>query len=595
MRKITVMLVLFTAIFAMIVSFNIRHNTIGQTYYYSSSPQLRQFSSYEELKSFVKANWGASPEPFTFRPTLGPTLSSDIHSGRNVTWTYILPEHSTTNVQVEGVDEADIVKSDGEFIYVLSKEKIIILKAYPAEEAEIFSDIRLNGTLKGTFVNGDKLVIFEEQAPRTFIKVYDILDRRNPILTRNISLEGRYFNSRMIGDYVYVLIEKPAQLHNGEVPLPKIYSTNEVEEIPASKVYYVDTSDYSYTFTTIVAINIRSDEEPSHETFLVGTTRVIYVSLNNIYITFHEFERTLVYRIQIDGNKIYPAANGEVPGYVLDQFSMDEYEGYFRIATTTGYIVRSLEQSSSQNHVHILDMNLDIVGALEGLAPGEKIYSARFMGDRCYMVTFKKVDPLFVIDLKEPDRPVVLGELKITGYSDYLHPYDKNHIIGVGKETVAAEKGNFAWYQGVKISLFDVSNVEEPREIAKYEIGDRGTDSPVLRDHKAFLFDRSKNLLVIPVQVAEINEEKYPDNPPPYIRGEPVWQGAYVFDISLDRGIVLKGKITHIESEVDVMNNSYHVKRSLYIDNIFYTISDKKIKMNSLDNLDEINEVEFPT
>jgi uncharacterized secreted protein with C-terminal beta-propeller domain len=175
-----------------------------------------------------------------------------------------------------------------------------------------------------------------------------------------------------------------------------------------------------------------------------------------------------------------------------------------------------------------------------------------------------------------------------------LHPYDKNHIIGVGKETVAAEKGNFAWYQGVKISLFDVSRVEEPREIAKYEIGDRGTDSPVLRDHKAFLFDRSKNLLVIPVQVAKIDREKYP-NPSPYIRGEPVWQGAYVFDISLDRGIILKGKITHIESEIDVMNNSYHVKRSLYIDNILYTISDKKIKMNNLDNLDEINEIGFPT
>jgi uncharacterized secreted protein with C-terminal beta-propeller domain len=589
------MLVLFTTVFfVLIVPFYMRHNTLGQTYYHSSSPQLRRFSSYEELKSFVKANRRISPEPFTFRPTFGPTLSPDIHSGSSVTRTYILPEHSTTNVQVEGVDEADIVKSDGDFIYVLSKEKIVILKAYPPEEAEIFSYIQLNGTLKGTFVNGDKLVIFEERALRTFVKVYDISDRRHPLLTRNISLEGRYFNSRMIGDYVYVLIDKSARLHNGEVLLPKIYFINEVEEISASKIYYVDTPDYSYTFTTVIAIDIRSDEEPSHETFLVGTTRVIYVSLNNIYITFREFERTLIYRIQIDGNKIYPAASGEVSGYVLNQFSMDEYEGYFRIATTTGYIVGSLEQSSSQNHVYILNMNLDIVGRLEGLAPGEKIYSARFMGDRCYLVTFKKVDPLFVIDLKEPERPVVLGELKITGYSDYLHPYDKNHIIGVGKETVAAEKGNFAWYQGVKISLFDVSNVEEPREIAKYEIGDRGTDSPVLRDHKAFLFDGSKNLLVIPIQVAEIDKEKYPDNPPPYIKGEPVWQGAYVFDISLDKGIVLKGKITHIESEIDVLNNSYHVKRSLYIDNILYTISDKKIKMNSLDNLDEINEVEFP-
>ncbi|NIP67558.1 hypothetical protein GWM83_02345, partial [Candidatus Bathyarchaeota archaeon] len=114
------------------------------------------------------------------------------------------------------------------------------------------------------------------------------------------------------------------------------------------------------------------------------------------------------------------------------------------------------------------------MGRLEDLAPGEKIYSARFMGDRGYLVTFRKVDPLFVLDLSQPTNPKVLGKLKIPGYSDYLHPYDENHIIGVGKETVAAEQGDFAWYQGVKISLFDVTDVEDPREIDKYEIGDRG-------------------------------------------------------------------------------------------------------------------------
>jgi uncharacterized secreted protein with C-terminal beta-propeller domain len=595
MRKIIVLLALFTAIFVAVAPFHMGRSDIwGQTRYYSTSVQLRQFSSYEELESFVKANKEFSP--YYNRPNqptgeLIPTLLSAESDSRP----YILPEHSTTNVQVEGVDEADIVKTDGEFIYVISGKSIVILKAYPAEEAEILSQIQLNGALKGTFINRDKLVIFEERATRTFIKVYDISDRGGPALIRNVSLDGSYFNSRMIGDYAYAVINKPAHLLNDGVSLPKIYSPNEVEEIPASDIYFTDAPDYSYTFTTIVAVNTQSDEEPSHEAFLVGTTRVMYVSLNNIYIAFREFERTLIYRVHIDGNEINCAASGEVPGYVLNQFSMDEHEGYFRIATTTGHIARSLEQASSQNHVYILDMNLNIVGRLENLASGEKIYSARFMGDRCYLVTFKKVDPLFVIDLSEPDSPFVLGELKVTGYSDYLHPYDKNHIIGIGKETVAAEKGDFAWYQGVKISLFDVSEVDEPREIAKYEIGHRGTDSPVLRDHKAFLFDKSKDLLVIPVLVAEIDETKYPERPPPYTRGEYVWQGVYVFDISLDRGIVLKGRITHIESEADVMNSGYSVKRSLYIDNILYTVSSKKIQMNSLDDLDEINEVEFPT
>jgi len=279
---------------------------------------------------------------------------------------------------------------------------------------------------------------------------------------------------------------------------------------------------------------------------------------------------------------------------------MDEYQGYFRVATTTHNISRSWEEATSQNHLYILDMNLDVVAGLEGLAPGEQIYSARFMGDRCYLVTFKKVDPLFVIDLKDPYNPRVLGQLKITGYSDYLHPYGENHVLGIGKEAVAAEEGDFAWYQGVKISLFDVSDVANPKEIGKYEIGDRGTDSPVLRDHKALLFDESKDLLVIPVLVAEIDEEKYPRGVPPNIPGDYVWQGAYVFNISLDEGLGLKGRITHQEDDTELSKSGYYffspysVKRSLYIGDVLYTVSDAKIKMNSLENLDDINEVELP-
>jgi len=220
------------------------------------------------------------------------------------------------------------------------------------------------------------------------------------------------------------------------------------------------------------------------------------------------------------------------------------------------------------------------------------------MGDRGYLVTFKKVDPFFVIDLKDPYNPKVLGELKITGYSEYLHPYDENHIIGVGKETEAAETGDFAWYQGVKISLFDVTDVSDPKEIAKYEIGDRGTDSPVLRDHKAFLFDRAKNLLVMPVLVAEIDEAKYPYGVPQYAYGKYVWQGAYVFSISLDEGLQLRGGITHHDSgtlpEQVIYHSTYSVERSLYVGEVLYTISQQKVKMNSLDNLEEINEVQLP-
>jgi len=326
----------------------------------------------------------------------------------------------------------------------------------------------------------------------------------------------------------------------------------------------------------------------------------MHVSLDNIYITFPQGENTHIHRFRIGGGEITSAADGEVSGHVLNQFSMDEYGGYFRVATTTGHVARSWTQASSQNHVYVLDMTLTIVGRLEGLAPGEDIHSARFMGDRCYLVTFKKIDPLFVIDLEDPYTPAVLGKLKIPGYSDYLHPYDENHLIGVGKETVEAEEGDFAWYQGVKISLFDVSDIENPTEMTKYEIGDRGTESPALSDHKAFLFERSKNLLVLPVLVAEIDEEKYPNGSPPNTHGDYVFQGAYVFDVSLVEGIVFKGGITHMENDNDLIKSGYYfftpyaVKRALYIGNVLYTISDKKLKMNDLQSLDEINQVALP-
>jgi len=607
MKKFALFLVSLLAIVAALAPF------YPKTPEVSRQTQLERFSSYEELKNFLETSSQGGPyyDEGRWVQTFGMTVKGMESNTEGAT----VPDYSTTNIQVEGVDEADVIKTDGEYIYIISENSVVILKAYAPEEAQVLSQTKLNGTLRGIFINGDKLVVFEDKfgyyssygTPRTFIKVYDVSDRESPVLKRNFSLGGYYFNSRMIGDYVYAVINQPAYCHEDEVKLPKIYSGDEVEEIRATEIYYSNSSDYFYTFTTIVAINAQNDEqEAAHETFLLGATRVIYVSLNNIYITFPEqtmmtngLERTTIHRIHVENGEIECEASGEVPGYVLNQFSMDEYQGYFRIATTTGHVARAWGEATSRNNVYVLDMNLSIVGKLEDLAPGEKIYSARFMGDRCYLVTFRKVDPLFVIDLKNPSNPKVLGKLKITGYSDYLHPYDETHIIGIGKETVAAEEGDFAWYQGVKISLFDVSDVEKPKEMDKYEIGDRGTDSPLLWDHKALLFDKSKNLLVIPVLVAEIDEAKYPNGVPHNAYGDYVWQGAYVFNVSLD-GLVLKGRITHLENDTELMKSGYYfsspysVKRSLYIDNVLYTISDKKIKMNNLENLDEINEVELP-
>jgi len=620
--------------------------------------QLRRFSSYEELKSFLTTSAQYYPYYGTVLRGAQVFLPNALASFAE---TYgASPDYSKTNIQVEGVDEADFVKTDGEYIYIVSGRNITILKAYPPEEAEILSQTILNGTINGIFINGNKMVVFENvynpniciyyetsalsavkpspvepksypyyyygPSELTSIKVYDISNRANPVLTRNVTLDGYYFDSRMIGDYVYAVINEYVYANETWVGLPKIYSNGETQVIDATQIYYSNVSDIFNTFTTIVAINTQNDAQPpSNKTILLGSASNMYVSMNNIYITYQEYnwetrlailpgnanapvkilpttettEVTTIHRISIEDGEIEIGPSGQVPGRVLNQFSMDEFNGYFRIATTTGE-VWGWGTSTSGNHVYVLDMDLNIVGRLEHLAQGEQIHSARFMGNRCYLVTFKKIDPLFVIDLSTPSEPRVLGELEIPGYSDYLHPYDENHIIGIGKDTVEGEGGNFAWYQGIKISLFDVSDVEHPQEIDKYIIGDRGSDTPVLNDHKAFLFDRAKGLLVLPVLVAEVDEAKYPNGLPSWTYGDYVFQGAYVFNITLSEGLELKGRITHLENDTELIKSSYYfsssysVYRSLYIGNVLYTISTKKIKMNSLEDLTEINEIELP-
>jgi inhibitor of cysteine peptidase len=590
--------------------------------------ELSQFSSYQDLEDFVE-NRAAYPYYYTngWRDVLTLGAIEDGEAAPSYA-----SEYSKTNIQVEGVDEADIVKTDGEYIYLVLDNRLVIVKAYPPEEALILSEIELDGGIAGIFINEDRLALFENTAPvyateqgqpglryitpqqqKISIKVYDISNREKPILKRDVAVDGYYFGSRMIDNYVYVIINGSVVDDDNEAVTPSIYTDGSVLEVPTSEIWHSNISDYSYMYATIMALNMKDDaQEPAHQTLLVGAASSLYVSMANIYVTFpgqavdivalpeqmaevvYDAPKTAVHRIHIDGGVIEYDGSGEVPGRLLNQFSMDEHQGYFRVATTTDHFSRE-GGATLTNQVYVLDEALNVVGQLEDLAPGEQIHSARFMGNRCYLVTFKNIDPLFVIDLKDPYNPRVLGELKVTGYSDYLHPYDENHVIGIGKEAIA-ENDDFAWYQGVKISLFDVSDVNQPKEIGKYEIGDRGTDSPVLQDHKALLFDKAKNLLVIPVLVAEIDAAAYPYGIPASAYGEYVWQGAYVFNISLEEGLQFRGGITHC-TDADFGQYGYYystdcfVERSLYIDDVLYTISDAKIKMNDLENLNEINEV----
>jgi len=598
---------------------------------------LKRFTSYEELRWFLETRptfyvTGSGFSQGSYRMYFDAAKSASSAAGFTPdalssvgSEQYDMgDEFSGTNIQVEGVDEADVVKTDGEYIYLVSGEKVHIVRAYPPMEAELVSTINMDGWVLDIFINGDKLAVFLcDEVHRilqtgetikefyyeelTTVRIYDVSDRASPTLDRNVTAGGYYVSSRMIGDYVYVVTNQNAFLYDvnkSSVWLPSFSARGISCEVEPTDIYYVNNTESYYSYTNVLAFNVQDpDEEIGHETFLISSTSNLYASMDNFYLTspywFEEddrgWEATMVYKINVDGSSISYVAEGSVPGRVLNQFSMDEHGGYFRIATTSGHVSRGGGDAS--NNVYVLNSTMGIAGRLEGLAPGERIYSARFMGGRCYLVTFKKVDPLFVIDLSDPEEPRVLGKLKIPGYSDYLHPYDEDHLIGLGKETVEAEGGDFAWYQGIKVSLFDVSDVSNPRELAKYEIGDRGTDSQALHDHKAFLFSRSRNLLIIPVLVAEVDEGDYSGGVPPNAHGDYVYQGAYVFDISPEGGISLRGRVTHIEDGDPFLksgywfDSEYMVERSLYIRDMLYTISGRMVKINSLDALSEVGSV----
>lgn len=568
---------------------------------------MKHFTSYDELKEYIQEA-DSNGIRISGRGLSFPFIMDDI-SASKIT---LAPEeggtsndYSSTNIQVEGVDEADIVKTDGEYIYYAKKTQVIILKAYPAEDSGIVSRVDLENYVSDIYIGGDKLVVFsisdsyyyytsrdnEEHGPQTLLTIYDISDKTTPKKVRELGMDGGYFNSRLIGDYLYYIIINPAYVENDIVILPGIRENNTWCTIEPEQIWYPNNTMSWMEYYTISALNIQDIEAKlATETFLLDSGSTIYVSPTNLYLTTQGWSsKTTITKIGIEDGSITFKANGTVPGYILNQFSMDEYNGYFRVATTD----QNWRSKSSGNNVYVMDEDLNIVGSIEKLAPGEEIYSARFIGGRCYLVTFKKVDPLFTIDLSDPENPTVLGKLKIPGYSDYLHPYDENTLIGIGKETVEAEEGDFAWYQGVKISLFDVSDVSNPRELAKIEIGDRGTDSPALYDHHAFLFSKARNLLVVPILEAQIDENDFTGIVPANYYGDYVYQGAYVFHISLD-GIELQGRVTHLDDQMDLIksgywfDSEYEVTRSLYIEDNLYTLSQDMIKINSLTTLDEL-------
>lgn len=625
-------------------------------------------------------------------------------------------DYSRTNVQVQGVDEADIVKTDGDFIYTLGNGRLTIIKARPADKLKIASKIDFfssssNFSPSELYVDDDRLIVIgqssislplEEQpaepggtepgspggepggpgvsepgspgtgmdepvssepsvvsptmvAPESLdtravpdyvgggavapepaqirevvkVLVYDVSDKADPKKVREVEVEGGYLSSRKVGPALYIVSNKYLDtyriLNDGGpgVEATPIYKdsavSTDIASVPYSQInYFPGPSEPSYLMVAGIDIE-QPQDKVSIQTFL-GAGQNIYASTKNLYVAAARYENnptgtrggTDIYKFALAQGHVEYSGTGRVPGTILNQFSMDEHEGTFRIATTADEF-SAVDEPAPKNNLYTLDADLKTIGRLENLASGERIFSVRFLGARAYMVTFKQVDPLFVIDLGDPSKPRVLGELKIPGYSDYLHPYDENHILGFGKDAVGApgsqpDDGSPAFYQGMKIALFDVSDVTKPIEKFKTVIGARGTESELLQNHKALLFDKEKDLLAFPVTVAEKNAEQPQRQPLEGAQtfedatqyGVPSFQGAYVYDIDLERGLTLKGKIFHpapaqtpalgrpeMDGDIYYTNLGGMIRRILYAGENLYTVSDGMVKANDLKTLEE--------
>ena len=654
---------------------------------------IKSFASYQELESFVEENLN----------------NTNIHS-RNLKRESSMPlvefatnelmadmadsvdqsvDFSETNIQVEGVDEADVVKTDGQYIYVLSDQDLYITESYPVEKAQVLSHMKfenqpLNIYLKdGKLVvfgndfnsnNNEKIAIYPSFSSQVFLQVFDVSDPQTPIKEKDFKIDGSYFNSRLIGDHVYFIVNNynlsprilPEVLYQGE----KIdLMCQEGLKCYPSEVYYFDTIYDSLSFSSIYSINIfdsKNDLRSSH--YLLPASQHIYVSPNNIYLAYtkylneydiesevlldlvylklstkdrdlieeikntsekvlsasekrykirqvldlyvsllslseqeslekeltqavlerypnieNEVETTVIYKLSALNGIVEPMVEGTVPGSLLNQFSLDEYQSFFRVATTRNVSwSKYASASETSNNVYILDSNLQIISSLENMAPGERIYAVRFLGDQAYVVTFEQIDPLFSLDLSNPYHPVISGELKIPGFSNYLHPWKDQQLIGFGRATDLVN--DRVVNTGLKLSLFDVS-ADTPVELDSYVIGNRYSESAALYDHHAFLASVDKNIIVVPVLLfADSLSGDYWDN----IK----FSGFLVFEI-IDNQIKLKGEINHLKGQASDYLHSSRVQRALYIEDYLYSIFSKSMKISNLEDLKLIKDLKL--
>ena len=524
--------------------------------------------------------------------------------------------YSDTNVRENGVGEADIVKTDGKNIYTLCRS-VVTITAIDNGSMEKLASIEQNAEryVEDIYVQDDKLVLFgtlgrqvgnseDSEAydgyyeNNTYVQVYDISDPSNPKEIGNMEQSGGYNTSRIVGGYVYVL----SQFHPYEdnVTARDLWYIPEVQgkSIEAENIYMPQEAEGN-EYTIITAFSLDDPSEKTDSKAVFGYSDVCYVSENNIYITSNYYEdsdvsRTLIRKISYTDGKLAGVAQTKIKGMLNDSFSIDEYEGNLRLVTTIDEIysnddIMPLNETADEtadkngtkdksdaskvtekavsenvkdavpgtNSLYVLNDKLEIIGSIHNLAKDETIYSARFMGDTGYFVTYRQVDPLFSVDLSDPENPKILGELKIPGFSEYLHPYGDGKLLGIGMDV--SEDGFTT--EGVKLSMFNVTDPSNVTEENKYTIEESyGTD--VGYNYKGVFVDVQKNLFGFVT---------YHDG---------VTYQLYTYD--------------EAEGFKEVMSrqlSGYEGSRGLYIGDVFYLVSGNMIESYSMNGFEKMDDI----
>ncbi|WP_156288840.1 beta-propeller domain-containing protein [Oceanobacillus salinisoli] len=553
---------------------------------------------------------------------------------------------SETNVQVAGVDEGDIMKTDGEFVYFARQNDIVITTAdqqnstavtsirednfqpseiYLEENVLIsighrFESIREEPTTENDA--GSDIAIYPAPVEQTAVYIYDISDKENPEKIREITVEGYLNASRKMDGYLYLVANQYPRFHILEEmekdmearPFIKDTAVSErAEPLSFENMYYFpDSEDTNYLL--LASIDLHDlDKEAKVESFL-GASNNMYMSENHIYLAQTKFDitssngnaemaiaspnqaNTEIFQFHVDKGEFNFKTSTVVNGTLINQFAMDERNDTFRVATTQGF--SSQEDNTSTNNLYTFDLELNPLGAVEGLAEGEQIFSVRFMEDIAYMVTFEQIDPLFVIDLENPENPEVLGELKIPGFSNYLHPLDDNHVIGFGQHTKLVENEHSSEPQvrmdGLKISLFDVSDPTNPIEKDSEILGRGGSYSEITHNHNALYEHPERNLFGFPAVLFESKTVQQGDAT--YEDQSFVYEGAFLYHITPENGIQLSNSLTH---QKEVQQKEYpdyesEIKRMISVGDFLYTFSYDQFTVYDINEKLTIHEVQLP-